>query len=745
MTNSKYDVMNDVKKTKSDDFLTNLSKEKERQNNAIGVSSGSSSSKTNSGNYYVFSADGNTKSEPKTSKVQEPLIYYNQKPEHVIEREKNYVTNRYNVEKQNPSDETKVLQTNLNSYGYVGKDNKPLNVDSAYGENTNYAFNNAWRNNEQVIKNREIVQKRDIIEPMLNAIYEPMKEKANSRKHNASKDEITQIQNMLINEGHTDWNGNPLNVTGEFDEKTLGGYEKYIQETTPKQEVYNMQKELNALEITDVYGNAIKQDGLLGPITDGTVQNFIHQANNITSEELEPVRGDTEKTKADYSQLRKNFAYYNTLAEPYNAYATNVNVAPEVAALKFENPIVQNKRTEGYGNQNIADANALLSMNPLASNKKNKSSQDFIPKAITEIVESQKNTNQYPNDTVHLNDYFWKSGYKTADIEGAKDVLSSQKGVYLKDNGDIDDNTAVAIVNYAKANNLTLEQASDRLVELGKIYNEVEKRGFKSNEIEQIQIKLNQLGIRGEDGNALSKDNLLGKNTLSAIKELSERYKIPAKDTINILLNKSQNYPEDVNEITASYDDIYIDAESACELGIITEIEKNIVIKEVLEKQFDIKAEFIKSGYNEKIVDKITSFNERILEFAIFDYWLSDIDGGIVYAYSDAEYILKKMYSEADNVVNILQTSMPKVHSTRKGRNIKNFHINKENWRIDLVYPQGSKKAELHFQNKAFPDMDPIKIHSIDDLKKLPKSVRNNSQVIEETSKALKKLAKLLF
>ena len=41
--------------------------------------------------------------------------------------------------------------------------------------------------------------------------------------------------------------------------------------------------------------------------------------------------------------------------------------------------------------------------------------------------------------------------------------------------------------------------------------------------------------------------------------------------------------------------------------------------------------------------------------------------------------------------------------------------------------------------------MDPIKIHSIDDLKKLPKSVRNNSQVIEETSKALKKLAKLLF
>jgi len=331
MTNSKYDVMNDVKKTKSDDFLTNLSKEKERQNNAIGVSSGSSSSKTNSGNYYVFSADGNTKSEPKTSKVQEPLIYYNQKPEHVIEREKNYVTNRYNVEKQNPSDETKVLQTNLNSYGYVGKDNKPLNVDSAYGENTNYAFNNAWRNNEQVIKNREIVQKRDIIEPMLNAIYEPMKEKANSRKHNASKDEITQIQNMLINEGHTDWNGNPLNVTGEFDEKTLGGYEKYIQETTPKQEVYNMQKELNALEITDVYGNAIKQDGLLGPITDGTVQNFIHQANNITSEELEPVRGDTEKTKADYSQLRKNFAYYNALAEPYNTSVKNNTTKPTMS------------------------------------------------------------------------------------------------------------------------------------------------------------------------------------------------------------------------------------------------------------------------------------------------------------------------------------------------------------------------------------------------------------------------------
>ena len=159
MKNQTYDVMNDVKKTKSDDFLTNLSKEKERQNNAIGVSSGSSSSKTNSGNYYAFSADGNTKSEPKTSKVQEPWIYYNQKPEHVIEREKNYVTNRYNVEKQNPSNDTKVLQTNLNSYGYVGKDNKPLKVDGAYGPNTDHAFNNAWRNNEQVIKNKSCLIK----------------------------------------------------------------------------------------------------------------------------------------------------------------------------------------------------------------------------------------------------------------------------------------------------------------------------------------------------------------------------------------------------------------------------------------------------------------------------------------------------------------------------------------------------------------------------------------------------------
>jgi len=85
-----------------------------------------------------------------------------------------YKANRYEVEKQTPSNDTKALQTNLNNFSYTGKDNKPLNVDSAYGENTDFAFNNAWKNNEQVIKNNELAKARDKVAEAINNAYAPL-------------------------------------------------------------------------------------------------------------------------------------------------------------------------------------------------------------------------------------------------------------------------------------------------------------------------------------------------------------------------------------------------------------------------------------------------------------------------------------------------------------------------------------------------------------------------------------------
>jgi len=73
MANKNYDVLNDVKKQKNNDFLTNLSKERTRQNTALSMSN-SSSSET-------------IKTTPAVTDT--------------------YKANRYEVEKQTPSNDTK--------------------------------------------------------------------------------------------------------------------------------------------------------------------------------------------------------------------------------------------------------------------------------------------------------------------------------------------------------------------------------------------------------------------------------------------------------------------------------------------------------------------------------------------------------------------------------------------------------------------------------------------------------------
>jgi len=282
MANKNYDVLNDVKKQKNNDFLTNLSKERTRQNTALSMSN-SSSSET-------------IKTTPAVTDT--------------------YKANRYEVEKQTPSNDTKALQTSLNDFGYVGKDNKPLKVDGAYGPNTDHAFNTAWKNNEQVIKNNELAKARDKVAEAINNAYEPLMDDAETRKWNMSKADIEKTQNLLNDFGYTDWQGNKLKVDGILGPKTRGALEKHIQDGTPKQEVFDMQKLFNEIGITDKDGNTLKPDGKLGVKTDSATHKAVKQYGNVT--EQEPVRGDRDKiTDKEYNtpiEIDMSSSYVDILA-----------------------------------------------------------------------------------------------------------------------------------------------------------------------------------------------------------------------------------------------------------------------------------------------------------------------------------------------------------------------------------------------------------------------------------------------
>jgi len=522
-----------------------------------------------------------------------------------------YKANRYEVEKQTPSNDTKALQTSLNDFGYVGKDNKPLKVDGAYGPNTDHAFNTAWKNNEQVIKNNELAKARDKVAEAINNAYEPLMDDAEARKWNMSKADIEKTQNLLNDFGYTDWQGNKLKVDGILGPKTRGALEKHIQDGTPKQAVLDMQKLFNEMGITDKDGNTLKPDGKLSVKTDSATHKAVTQFGNV--KEQEPVRGDAKKSaqQTDFfkqalattrnvvkaSQEPKPASYYDYTKLGYDDVITNKQleqlsdtdidtIGKNLQSLYGNNLKTKDEIARAFNiYAAVLDTDFNETVEKLASDTF--SADDGLKAKVTEVYENyqpvekyeatplsnhtnkdpitespmwrehtllekskngtlfepiENSKNQYPNDTVHLNDYFWKSGYKTADIEGAKDVLSSQKGVYLEDNGNIDDNTAVAIVNYAKANNLTLEQASDRLVELGRMYNEVENLGLSGEEIKQLQTKLNNLGITDGKGNKLAQDTWLGENTLTAIEKYSKRNKMTIDHATKMLCNNDEYF-----------------------------------------------------------------------------------------------------------------------------------------------------------------------------------------------------------
>ncbi|MBQ3114532.1 MAG: hypothetical protein IJC06_00195, partial [Clostridia bacterium] len=193
-----------------------------------------------------------------------------------------YKDKQYKEEHKKPNAETKLLQETLNKNGYKGSDNKPLVVDGIYGPNTEYAHNNAVKNNWKNLSSQFDIE-RDEISSAVNKVYSSLMEKADNRKLNISQEDVKTLQKILNDGGYTDLQGNTLAVDGILGDKTKYAFEKYIQGDIPKAEVFELQKILNKYDIKDRNQKALAVDGKLGPKTDSAVYNAVAKYSNKKS------------------------------------------------------------------------------------------------------------------------------------------------------------------------------------------------------------------------------------------------------------------------------------------------------------------------------------------------------------------------------------------------------------------------------------------------------------------------------
>lgn len=128
-----------------------------------------------------------------------------------------------------------------------------------------------------------------------------------------------------------------------------------------------------------------------------------------------------------------------------------------------------------------------------------------------------------------------------------------------------------------------------------------------------------------------------------------------------------------------------------------------------------------------------------ITEFAVFEIILGDFSGTTAYAADFTEDALQKMYGNDTNFSAIVAVAT--LVSYDKGRNLVNTKINKEMVRVDIEYPQGEKKGNVHIQNKQTGDK--WIINSIDDLDNLPKSISKNKTIRNAVAQGLKTLSKI--
>lgn len=192
-----------------------------------------------------------------------------------------------------------------------------------------------------------------------------------------------------------------------------------------------------------------------------------------------------------------------------------------------------------------------------------------------------------------------------------------------------------------------------------------------------------------------------------------------------------EKYSQEAREGIDIYGQIWLDAEAAYSLGIISEGEK---------KSIQTTVEDAADAIRESEDHPWKTFGRNVLEFALFDVVLGDFSHTTVYAADLSGLAFDKMYNNESNFSAIV--AVAGVASYNKGRTLVNTKINGKMTRVDIEFPQGNKPGNLHVQIKGTDTK--VMINSLDDIGNLPKSVRNNTKVINAIKKGLKLLQKLI-
>lgn len=196
---------------------------------------------------------------------------------------------QYYNNKSKPQSSTASLQEGLNKNGYTDYENKELKVDGIFGAKTDYAYNDACKNNLDNLLMFQNRQYGSIIKEHANNTFAKLLEKAETRKiqKNNSTD-VKNIQEFLKTNGYTDIQGKDVAVNGKWDKNTAVAFEKYIKSDIFDEDVLNLQKTLNKYGIPDNNGLPLMENGKFTKETDIAANNAVVKFSNI-NDNWDPV------------------------------------------------------------------------------------------------------------------------------------------------------------------------------------------------------------------------------------------------------------------------------------------------------------------------------------------------------------------------------------------------------------------------------------------------------------------------
>ncbi|MBQ7075262.1 MAG: hypothetical protein IJM94_00520 [Clostridia bacterium] len=214
--------------------------------------------------------------------------------------------------------------------------------------------------NGNYVKNVSL-NKWNEIKTNINNAYKPLitsiEKTTYPKKDKAS---VVSAQNDLNSHGYTDMQGKKLKIDGKWGEKTNESYSKARihneQMEKPSENTRNLQRGLNKYGITDKDGNALKEDGILGPLTDSASYHAIE----LYKKELDKINGklynDKEKVNKAPSDDMVNTKYYSdkqSISSKENSIPNSKSNIQQ--SVLYDNNHQENSSSPGFYAKNVSN------------------------------------------------------------------------------------------------------------------------------------------------------------------------------------------------------------------------------------------------------------------------------------------------------------------------------------------------------------------------------------------------------